>query len=244
MKKLAVLLLVWLLAGCSASYTDLNQILQMKLDQQANQSIACIADNHKTLFSYYADPSVGKRSSTQTSNVFLIEGVEVVMNLDISTVLNAKYYPDQMTIKDKNHDEYIYLNGKYKDCHGNEKEYVLSVYLLENQDYYVDFQTHDVNFYASMKATELDDVVSHMMKIAKTVEVNESEVISAYSIKPADEVEREKIDLFKEQISENGRLDELIGVNDSGAYEEDEPEINDPIEDMPDVWIDELVLEE
>jgi hypothetical protein len=90
----------------------------------------------------------------------------------------------------------------------------------------------------------IDDVVVQMLKIARSVEVNELEIISYYSSKPADEHQREKVDLFQQEIAENGRLDELLGGVDSGEFEEDEPEVEDPIEDMPDVWIDELIEEE
>ncbi len=244
MKKLAIMILIFLIAGCSANPADLKQILKESLEKQASKPTACIADNHKTLFSYYAEPSIGRRNSTQTSNVFIMDDVEFVMNLDISTVMNSKYYPEVNNLRDETSDELVYLKGKYTDCHGDEYDYVLSVYLLQNGEYYVDFQTHYVNFYSTMKYVRIDDVISQMMKISQSVEVDETAVITAYSSKPADEHEREKVDLFQEQIAENGRLDELIGVNDSGSYEEDEPDISDPIEDMPENWIDELVPEE
>jgi len=244
MKKIGIVLLTLLMFGCSANPAELEDVLMQSLYPQVQNSMACIADNHKPLFSYYASPSVGRRESTETSNVFLIDGVEVVMNLDISTVMNSKYYPDAFSIKKKTDDEIVYLNGKYRDCKGKEYEYVLSVYLLNNGKYYVDFQTHFVNFYATVDYVLIDEIVVQMMKISQTVEVNETAVITYYSSKPSDEHEREKVELFQEQIAENGRLDELIGIEDSGSFEEDEPEIEDPIEDMPDNWIDELVPEE
>lgn len=244
MKKIGMMLLMFLLLGCSANPAELEDVLKKSLSHQAQTPAACLADNHKTFFSYYAEPSVGKKESTQTSNVFLIHGTEVVMNLDISTVMNSKYYPDVSLIKKETEDEIVYLHDKYADCKGNEYDYVLSVYLLQNGKYYVDFQTHFVNFYSAVDYVLVDEIVNQMMKISQTVEVDELAVITYYSSKPADEHEREKVDLFQEQISESGRLDELLGTEDSGSFEEDEPELENPIEDMPDVWIDELVPEE
>ncbi len=244
MRKIGMLLLMLLLLGCSANPAELEDDLKLSLMHQAQKPTACLADNHKPLFSYYAEPSVGKRESTETSNVFLIWDTEVVMNLDISTVMNSKYYPDAMSIKKKTDDEIVYLHDKYIDCKGDEYDYVLSLYLLQNGKYYVDFQTHFVNFYAAVDFALIDEIVTQMMKISQSVEVDELAVITYYSSKPADEHEREKVDLFQEQIAENGRLDELLGTDNSGSFEEDEMEFENPMEDMPDIWIDELLPEE
>ena len=63
------------------------------------------------------------------------------------------------------------------------------------------------------------------------------------SSKPADEHEREQVDLFQQEIAESGRLDELLGGVDAGQFEEDEPAVDDPVEDMPDIWMDEFIEE-
>ena len=244
MKPIWMLLAVLMLCGCSANYADFETAMNQKIEKVIQQPALCIADNHKTLFSYYTEPSIGRMDSTMTSNVFLIDNVEVVMNLDISTVMNTKYYSDVVTSSKANGNEIYFFTGMLSSCDGNEYEYSVSVYLLNNGKYYVDVQTHYVNFYSAMDYVMIDDVVVQMLKIARSVEVNELEIISYYSSKPADEHQREKVDLFQQEIAENGRLDELIGGVDSGEFEEDEPEVEDPIEDMPDVWIDELIEEE
>ena len=243
MKKFWIVLSILMLCGCSANPADLQTTLHQKIDRVIQQPALCIADNHKTLFSYYAEPSVGRMESTMTSNVFLIDHVEVVMNLDISTVMNSKYYPDALTHHKANGDEIVFISGMLGGCDGNEHEYSVSVYLLNNGKYYVDVQTHYVNFYSAMDYVMIDDVVAQMLKIARSVEVNELEIISYYSSKPADEHQREKVDLFQQEIAESGRLDELLGGVDIGQFEEDEPEIDDPVEDMPEIWMDEFIEE-
>ena len=243
MKKFWIVLSILMLCGCSANPAGLQTALSQKINQVIQQPALCIADNHKTLFSYYAEPSVGRMESTMTSNVFLIDNVEVVMNLDISTVINTKYYPDVLTHPKANGDEIVFISGLLGTCDGNDYEYSVSVYLLNNGKYYVDVQTHYVNFYSAVDYVMIDDVVVQMLKIARSVEVNEFEIINYYSSKPTDEHEREKVDLFQQEIAESGRLDELLGGVDTGHFEEDEPEVDDPVEDMPDVWIDEFIEE-
>ena len=245
MKKIwIVLLLAAVCAGCSVNASSLERELKTSIDEVLSTPSACLADNHKTLFSYYAEPRLGRKTSTATSNVFLLDGEEIVMNLDISTVINSKYYPEVSNLKQKTGDELVYLSGTYTDCHNESYEYALSVYQLANGKYYVDLQTQTVNFYSYLNYVMIEDAVIQMLKISRTVEINETEVISYYSSKPADEHEREQVNLFTEQISENGRLDELIGVTSSDEFTEEEVEIEDPIQDMPDVWIDEMVTEE
>ncbi len=243
MRKFWIVLSILMLCGCSANPATLDTALTQKINKVIQQPALCIADNHKTLFSYYAEPSVGRMESTMTSNVFLVDGIEVVMNLDISTVINSKYYPDVLMNPKANGDEIVFISGLLDACDGNQYDYAVSVYLLNNGKFYVDVQTHYVNFYSTVDYVMIDDVVVSMLKIARSVEVNESEIISYYSSKPTDEHQREKIDLFQQEIAENGRLDELLGGVDTGQFEEDEPEVDDPLEDMPDIWMDEFIEE-
>ena len=79
MKKFWIVLSILMLCGCSANAAGLQNSLNQKIKKVIQQPAMCIADNHKTLFSYYAEPSVGRIESTMTSNVFLIDNVEVVM---------------------------------------------------------------------------------------------------------------------------------------------------------------------
>lgn len=245
MKRILIVLLILMVCcGCSANPADLEKSLQRQIDDLLAQEAACLADNHKTLFSYYTEPNVGRKTSTMTSNVLVLNGVKIVMNLDISTVMNSKYYPDVPVLRKPTGNELVYLSGKYEDCTKTGYEYALSVYLLDSGKYYVDLQTHAVNFYSTLDYVMIDDVVLQMLKISRTVEVNEAEIISYYSSKPADEHQREKVDLFKEEFAENGRLDELIGITESGEFTDEEPEIDEPVEELPEVWTDELVPEE
>ena len=186
MKKFWIVLSLLMLCGCSANPAGLQNTLNQKIEKVIQQPAMCIADNHKTLFSYYTEPSVGRMESTMTSIVFLVDNVEVVMNLDISTVINTKYYPDVLTQPKANGDEIVFLSGKLDACDGNEYDYSVSVYLLNNGKYYVDVQTHFVNFYSAVDYVMIDDIVIHMLKIARSVEVNELEIILYYSSKPAD----------------------------------------------------------
>lgn len=243
MKKFWIVLSILMLCGCSANPAGLQNSLNQKIKKVIQQPAMCIADNHKTLFSYYAEPSVGRIESTMTSNVFLIDNTEVVMNLDISSVINTKYYPDVLTEPKANGDEIVFISGQMGACDGNQYDYSVSVYLLNNGKYYVDVQTHYVNFYSAVDYVMIDDIVIHMLKIARSVEVNELEVIIYYSSKPADEHQREQVDLFQQEIAESGRLDELLGGVDAGHFEEDEPVVDDPVEDMPDIWMDEFIEE-
>lgn len=218
MKKILILLCALLLCGCSNQKTDITQTLPLNLTALANAPIKDLADNNKPLYRYYIEPSIGRRESTQTSNVFVKEGQIFVMNLDIASVINTRFYDEKVYGQKADTNAMIALDGTYIDTNDLEFRYSLSVYLLDNGKYFIDLSMAYVNFYAYCEYATIESLVLEMMKIGKTVDVNSEKVIATYSSKQSTEYVKEKLDLFEMNIPDSGRIEELMGISPDDVF--------------------------
>ena len=94
MKRIVCMLLCFCLMGCSKITGSLQNRLNTALSE-AERAPVNAPNNRKTFYSYYLDPSLGRIYSTETGNVFSRGGRSFVMNLDIASIINDKYYPGQ-----------------------------------------------------------------------------------------------------------------------------------------------------
>lgn len=224
MKKILILLCVFCLCGCSASNGDLKSRLESRLAQLAHAPIQDLADNIKPLYRYYIEPGIGRRQSTQTSNVFVMNDQEFVMNLDIASVINTRFYDQVLYNQSADPDAWIGLEGTYLDYNDLVFNYTLSIFSLEDGQYFIDLSMAYVNFYAVTEYAGIINLVTEMMKIGKTVDVSSEKVIATYSSKQSTEYVKEKLDLFEVVIPESGRIEELMGLTPEEEIPEGEQE--------------------
>lgn len=225
MKKILVLLCLLCLCGCAQKQTDLKTSLKQELETLAQAPIDNLADNNKPLYRYYIEPSIGRRQSTQTSNIFVLNNQEFVMNLDIATIINTRFYENIMFKKKADSSAMISLSGNYLDFNNLEYRYFLSVYDFEDGNYFISLSMQYVNFYAYCGYADIEPLTLSMMKIGKTVDVDTEKVINTYSSKQSSDYVKEKLNLFEKIIPDSGRIEELMGTSS------EELEINQTVGD-------------
>ncbi|MEG2329574.1 hypothetical protein [Anaerorhabdus sp.] len=210
MKRILVYLIAFCLVGCTQSTQPLMEQMKASLER-ANQMQAIDGDNRKDFYSYYIEPSIGKISSSPSSNVFVKNGVRFVMNLNVSKIINEKYYADALTMNDIATSENLLfsLEGQYEDILLNIYDYVCEVYQYESLTMVL-LSTQFMDFYAVGNEDEVVAIVSDMLKIAKTVQINKEEIVAAYSSKEAVQYKKQALNLFEVAVPENGRVDEMI----------------------------------
>ncbi len=210
MKKIILVIFLVFLVGCSTEVESFETTLATKLEAVAMANTLS-PDNRKTFYSYYIEPSIGRRKTDETYNIFVKDGIEFAMNLNISNILNDSYYKKTTTLSSTIQSEALWFSnsGKYVDYKGEENDYFYSVY-QDSNFYYITFMTKYVTFFASGNQSEILAIAPEMLKIAKTVEINQDEIVSAYFSQEVIEYEREKIQLYEVMIPENGRIEEMM----------------------------------
>lgn len=210
---------VMMLSGCTV-YHEIN--IQSLLNQRirsAEKTLVFQADNNKKFYSYYISPEIGRLEGDSTGNIFDYQGTSFLMNLNISSVINQKYYngisddPDILRGSLRKAD----LQGKYQDLNGNVHKFAVSVYDIGNQNYLTAMRTDTVDFCAVSDALKAADIAGEMLKIARTVNVHADAVATAYSRKETVTFTGEKIQLFDSVAPESGRVEELFDDNDTAG---------------------------
>jgi hypothetical protein len=218
MKKcLLPILCILILTGCSSSSTayDLQDGLNRNI-KNAEEGEASEASFHKQYYSYYTQPGIGHFESTQYANVFSLDGNRFLMNLNISSVINQKYYEDadsgseELSVQKASAE----ADGIFKDIKGNKHSWKAAVYQASNDKYMTCLYTDTVYFYAVSDGISAVRMAGEMLSIARSVTVDTKAVAAAYSNKETVQYSGEKMDLFDSIAPESGRVSELF--KDSG----------------------------
>lgn len=223
MKKILYLILsAFMLSSCTVkTYIDLQSELESSL-ASANDAKIFTSNINKPLYSYYLSPSIGRNKSTQTSSILNDRGRKFVMNLNVASIIQEKYYSETEQTDDFQ-DPIVKCEGEYIDVDETTHSYTVTTY--EMNDYYVTvFHSDVVEFYSVLDALSTCDIVKDMLRIARSMRVDTDAVIQAYSNKKTVDYKSEKIELFEQIVPESGRIEELF---DDTETEEDTSERNE-----------------
>ncbi|MFV0380522.1 MAG: hypothetical protein ACK5KQ_06845 [Anaerorhabdus sp.] len=208
MKKIMLIFMIILIAGCSGNKQLLERQLVEKLDN-VSKTQAISANNQKAFYSYYLEPSVGRRKVGKTYNIFIKDNLEFAMNLNIPFILTK----EESENKSYDIEPIMSYDGSYVDINNQELEFKCNIYQNRSHSY-IEFNTKYMNFYASGSLTEVVGIADNMLTIAKSVTINEDRILTAYSAKEIVEFEKEQLKLYEVMIPENGRIEEMM-VNGS-----------------------------
>ena len=212
MKKIWICISACLLfmTGCTEYSRDYQQMIQDSLND-ALSIPASSPDYSKNLYAYYVQPSIGRIDSTASSNTFNYEGTQFIMNLDVQSIVNSAYYPDQQleTLQISNMQEAASDSGTYTDYQGNECSYSVRIYEMNN-DYYILFYSQYMHFFAVSNMVQSAELVEEMMHISKSIRINEKKILSSYSSHRTISNTRKELQLFEQIAPENGNIEELF----------------------------------
>lgn len=214
-------------SGCTVYHTiDLQKILSEKLVTRM-EGDADAPNRNKPYYSYYIQPSVGQLESDQTGSLLTYQGNEFLMNLNISAVINDKYYDskdsDSFGLNDSS--TAASVTGTYTDVNNDSHDFIVNIYHADKEESYITvFRSETVEFYAVSDALKAADLAGEMLRIARSVEINQDEIIDHYSNKESISFTGRKIQLFDSIAPESGRVEELFGENDTAGESENQPD--------------------
>lgn len=208
MKKIVIFIIFLLLTGCT---NNANRDLD---DAFINENIDLNVrpNNSLTYYRYYLPSDVFEQDYEENTVLLKYENSNIVMNLNVASIINSEFY-EEYALKDEGFFDDYKLSyehfGTYLDIDNNLIDYFYRVYEYED-DCLVHLMSKNMNFYASTIKDNLYDLTSKLLIIAKTCEVNNVDVISAYSSKSVIDYQKKQINLFDLVLPVNGKLDELI----------------------------------
>lgn len=234
MKKIYILFVLLFLTACSSS--NLNNDLDNLFNNIENINIYSTNNNLK-YYSYYLPSDLGEKEITSDSITLSYGESKIIMNLNISDIINSKYYSDSLLNDDGffNENYLVYeKSGTFTLKDETTKQYTYKLY--DYDKYYVlYFKTNDIVFYGNIVKGDVKDVTRQLLIVAKSIDADEELVIADYSSKDTIDYQKKQIDLFNKQMPVEGSLSEMLtddatignGETSTNNNEESETETNE-----------------
>ena len=209
-KIISGLLSIALLSGCSAVYlSDLSGDVSRRVSDLMAQPVMRPTYSHR-YYDYYIDPSIGRVTSYATSNVFQMDGIEFIMNLNVARIISGAYYDRQTDWASVGRRlPETDLSGTYTDWNGEEHNYRIKIYLL-GEKYYTLVDTDYVCFASISNRLQAARFAAQMLRIARTVRLHQATVLSTFSNRVIISGTRQRLNLFQQIAPENGAVEELF----------------------------------
>lgn len=199
------------LTGCT-SVTS--KSLQERIDAEsskAERSELTKANHSKKYYSYYLPSDMGRYESTNTGNVLSYNEVKILMSLNVSGIINRSLYPSEKETAFPLREDggVAERKGLYTDSENIGHTYRLVVYDLADTST-VCMISDTVIMYANCNDFNADKVAGKMIELARSVSVNETDLVSDYSNRIPEISGSEKVEMFESTAPENGRIEELF----------------------------------
>ena len=205
-----ILLLCIVLFGCSSG-SDLNSQLD-KVFSADRKEETLRRNNYSTYLDYYLPSDIFELESGMLTNYFLYDDSRLIMDVNVSGIVNDRYYPEEQ-IKDEgffDEDKLVYAHsGVYVDNEGSEHEYLYKVYGYE-ENYLTYFVSRDLIFYGYAEKEDVVGLSSRILLLAKGTIVREDAVAAGYSLKNEIDYEKKQVNLFETIMPVNGNVNDFV----------------------------------
>ena len=210
MRKVMIFLVCIVLCSC-AVYGDLTT----RLDQvfsSAEEKETIRRNNYSSYIDYYVPSDTSELNVSPLSTSFIFNNSRMIMDVNISGIINSKYYEDQPLTDEGFFDEnkLVYSHeGNFMDSEGELNTFIYKVYEYEKQ-YLTYFTSRDLIFYAFTNEEDIEAVTSRILLMAKGASVKEGDVIANFSSKEVIDYEKKQVNLFETIMPVNGHINDFM----------------------------------
>lgn len=218
MKKIVTMILAcFLLVGCKKQDVNVQNELDQKVERAQSMDAGHATFNHG-YYSYYIQPGIGRIYSDRTSNVFMMDGIQFVMNLNVAGIVNRTYESQDTIVEELINKECLVAqsSGDMEDFNGISHPYTIEIY-QKGEVFYTLLRTDLLEFYSLSNELSSTLLAEEMLKIARSTIVHEDEVLADYSKQETISYNRKTLELFQNIAPESGVVDELFDTKSNYA---------------------------
>jgi len=213
-KIICILLCLLTISGCVSNDTkDFESQVNEGLKEAASTNSNVGPNNYTKYFTYYLPSDMTEDICDETYAVLEFYGFPIVMNLNISNMINSKYFSDVKLSSDNYFDseKLLYTNkGNLTTKKNGEIEYLINIYTRDDTSVYIEFVTPCMSFHSVCLNGMLKEIIRHIALMVQYINVDEELVLKNYYDRDLIDYEKKNVDLFDRIIPANGRLDEMI----------------------------------
>lgn len=202
-KTMMAALLCCILCGCAGRTFGLQEKLNTALAAEQSYPVHQPSYNKK-YYSYYIEPCVGRLDASASANLFAYDGSRFLMNINVPAVIGTQSAQTGVLSAPA-----ASAAGTYTDLSGEEKEFSVQVYADSGRAVTV-MRTAYMDFCGIGWMADAPELAGMMLRIARTVQVNQAEVAAEYSGRDLITYEGTTMQLFDYIAPESGSIEELF----------------------------------
>lgn len=233
-----VIIFILFISGCSVSGVSLNQQIDASVAFVSAQPAVSIQNNHSPLYSYYLPRNLGRRESNQLSATFVSHGEEVVLSLDIASIIMNRFYRIQLAGQLRplyGTDNAIAVkNGSFKENNGTTTDFRIVVLPFTAKLRMVYVQSQDFLVSAVLPMAKIQPVLSDMLIVLRNAKAQSNDVVNLFSNKVVVDYDRISKELIEFIAPESGTIVDMLKLI-TGDFDFDET--------LPDDYYDDDVIE-
>lgn len=237
MRKYLIVFILFI-SGCSMSGVSLNQQIDDSVAFVSTQPVVEIRNNNSPLYSYYLPRNIGRRSSNQLSATFVSYDEEIVLSLDIASIIMNRFYRIQLAGQLRTlygtQNALVVKNGSFKDNNGTMTDYRIVVMPFSDDQLMVYVQNQDFLVSAMLPKTKIQPVLTDMLIVLRSAKSQSNDIVNLFSNKVVVDYNRISKELIEFIAPESGTIVDMLKLI-TGDFDFDET--------LPDDYYDDDVIE-
>lgn len=206
MKRIGIIMLSILLILTGCERRSPLDIVDDVISEAAQYEPYTYRNSTKQIYDYYLPNDVKIKQSGPVSNVLTMDGYDVIMNVDISAIMNQS----ETFVDVKDNKFVVNKTVTLKNLDEKETTYRILIEALD-ETYLVVLESYDMRYISVVPLASIEPVLEKMILIARTLKVDQERVIATYSNKEVIDYHHEAVEIFSENIPESGYINEVSG---------------------------------
>ena len=219
MKKIIAFLLCILLCGCASKIDIQNRLDEVFAEDGSARFFR--KNNYSRYIDYYVPSDTYETKVDTLSSNYEFSNARIVMNVNVSGIISAKYYPEKVFLDEGVFDSSRLVYEKTSEYLNSNEEYNpyrYQVYEYEDR-YLVYFLSRDLVFYGYCDGYDLDGISSKILTIAKSADVKRDDVVANFSSKDVIDYEKKQVNLFETIMPVNGNINDFLLTPEDSSVE-------------------------
>ena len=210
MKRVFLVFLCLVLCSCASSGDLINELDAVFSNTETEEKIR--HNNFTEYVDYYLPSDISEETADKLSCVLTYNRSRIIMDINISGIINERYYEELPLEVEGFFDEnrlFYKKEGTYKDDEGNKMEYIFRIYEYD-EEYLLHFLTKDLIFYAYGERNDLIPLASRIFLLARSAEVRTSAVLADFSTIDVIDYHKKQVNLFETVMPVNGSIQDFM----------------------------------
>ncbi|MDP3306139.1 MAG: hypothetical protein Q8S15_08705 [Erysipelotrichaceae bacterium] len=237
MRKYLIVFILFI-SGCSVSGTSLEQQIDASVAFVSSQPAVELRNNRLPLYSYYLPRNIGKRSSNQLAATFVSYNEEVVLSLDIASIIMNRFYRIQLAGQLRplygKQNALIAKKVSLNDINGASIDYRIVILPFSEDRYMVYVQSQEFLASAMLPLSKVQPVLTDMLIVLRSAQAQSNDIINLFSNKIVIDYDRISKELIEFIAPESGTIVDMLKLI-TGDFDFDET--------LPDDYYDDDVIE-